>query len=173
MGRFQGTVLFFCTSLGLYLLLWAVPILDPKKKIVARQKAYNIIRLTVQFLLLLTFSFSMAVALGVSLSVDRLILAAVSIMFIILGNYMGKIRPNYFMGIRTPWTLEDPVVWQKTHRMGGPIFMLIGLIGFIGCFLGRKNGFFFVIGPLMAGVVFLVGYSWLQYQHLHPKHPDS
>lgn len=172
MDRLWGVVFFFGLSLGHYLLLWAIPFLDPKKKIAVKQKAYNAIRLALQFFLLLVFAFVMAAALDVNLSVPRLCLGAVSIMLIILGNYMGKIRPNYFMGIRTPWTLEDPVVWQKTHRVGGPIFILTGLISLIGCFWSQKAGIFFLVMPVIAGSIYLVGYSWFQYKRLHPKCPD-
>ena len=169
MSPFGSITLFFCLSIGLYLLFWVIPLLDPKKKIAVKQKAYNAIRLVAQSCLLLFFFFVMAAAFGFPFPIDRIIPAVVSIMIIIFGNYMGKIRPNYFMGFRTPWTLEDPVVWQKTHRVGGPILMLAGFIGLIGCFLGRKTSVFLLITPMLAGCLFIVGYSWYQFQRLHPK----
>lgn len=170
----DGIAFILSLSLGLYLLLWAVPLLDPKKKISANQKAYNTIRLAVQFLLFLEFACRMAMAMGIPLSVDRIITAAASVVFIIMGNYMGKIRPNYFIGIRNPWTLEDPVVWQKTHRLGGPVIILIGLIGLMACLLIKNNSFhFFLIVPIITGGVFLMGYSWFQFRRLHPKPTDG
>lgn len=172
MDRFWGLAILLGLSLGQYLLLWAIPLLDPKKKIAGRQKAFNAIRLTLQFLLLWMFAVVMAAALDVNLSVHRLAVGALSIVLIILGNYMGKIRPNYFMGIRTPWTLEDPVVWRKTHRLGGPTFILAGLIGLIGNFWNPKAGLYFLLIPLVAGSIYLVAYSWFQYKRLHPHSPD-
>lgn len=55
--------------------------------------------------------------------------------FTILGNYMRSFRPNYFVGIRTPWTLESEIVWKKTHELGGKLFFYNGIIGIILCFL--------------------------------------
>lgn len=169
MGRLGAMAVFFSLSLSQYLLLWAIPYLDPKGKIAVHQKAYNAIRLTVQLLLLLVFAAVMAAALDVHLSVPQLCFGATSIMLVILGNYMGKIRPNYFMGIRTPWTLEDPMVWQKTHRVGGPVFILAGLFSLAGSLWSPIAGLVILVVSVMAASVYLVGYSWVQYKRLHSK----
>jgi uncharacterized membrane protein len=54
--------------------------------------------------------------------------AAVGLLFIVLGNWFGKLRPNWFVGIRTPWTLSSRASWAKTHRVGGWVFILSGLL---------------------------------------------
>jgi uncharacterized membrane protein len=82
----------------------------------------------------------------------------------VMGNYMGKLRKNFFAGIRTPWTLANDEVWERTHRMAGWVFMLAGLVTVIAAFAGA---------PLMVAIYVLVGaalipaiYSYVIYQWL-------
>lgn len=58
----------------------------------------------------------------------RLLLVAMGMLFVAMGNQLGKTRPMWFVGIRTPWTLTDPDVWIATHRLGGKLFVAAGLI---------------------------------------------
>ena len=62
-----------------------------------------------------------------TVSMGRVVSALVGLLFLFLGNLMGKVKPNFFMGIRNPWTLSDPDVWNRTHRLGGGLFFLAGL----------------------------------------------
>lgn len=91
---------------------------------------------------------------------EPIMLSAVGIMFIVLGNYMGKIRQNYFVGIKTPWTLHDPEVWQKTHRLGGWVFVIAGIVFLFEAWTGLFIGPVFFI--TVAGVVLIpVVYSYV------------
>ncbi|MEM1087643.1 MAG: SdpI family protein [Pseudomonadota bacterium] len=65
----------------------------------------------------------------------RFVIAGTALLFLILGNYLPKTRPNWFLGIRTPWTLSSNQAWEKTHRLGGRLFMVVGVIGFVSAFL--------------------------------------
>ena len=86
----------------------------------------------------------------------------VGVMFVAIGNYMGKIRSNYMFGIRTPWTLTSELSWNKTHRLGGKIFMLIGVFLMVTGFLTPQAWWFYVlIGSILLMVVFLFAYSYL------------
>ena len=159
-------------SLGVYALFWFIPALDPKRKITATQKAYQGLRLGSQVFFFLLFGIAMAAALGIPLSMDRLVPALISLLIVVIGNYLGKIRPNYFMGIRTPWTLEDPVVWQRTHRLGGILWMLAGLVGLAGSWAGGTTATLMLFVPLMAATLFVVIYSWFVFRQLHAQDPN-
>jgi uncharacterized membrane protein len=105
--------------------------IDPKKEnYVKFKKAWEIIQLT----FVIFFAYMYAVTMYVSLNIDksylvgRLVIFGVGAIFIILGNYMGKIRHNYFVGLKTPWTLADPEVWQKSQRLSGWMFVTAGLL---------------------------------------------
>jgi len=77
--------------------------------------------------------------------------AGIGVLFIILGNYLGKIRQNWFIGLRTPWTLEDPEVWNKSQRLAGRMFVLAGILMLVSAFLVRSQVALFTI--LMVTVV--------------------
>jgi uncharacterized membrane protein len=102
-------------------------------------------------------------ALGYDVPVSLWVPGLVGILFIVIGNYMGKIRPNWFMGIRTPWTLSSEEVWNKTHRFGGRVFMAGGALMIIMGWLPLAWR-----GPLLVAMVVMillgtVGYSYLLY----------
>ncbi|HEX4052088.1 MAG TPA: SdpI family protein [Steroidobacteraceae bacterium] len=70
----------------------------------------------------------------IELPTARLQVAMLGALFIVLGNVLGKIRPNYFLGIRTPWTLADEHVWEQTHRFGGWAFVAGGTVMLVAAF---------------------------------------
>lgn len=105
-----------------------------------------------------------AYALGAHVDVSLVVLLAVSVLLMFVGNFLGKVRRNFWVGIRTPWTITSDVVWERTHRLGGWLFVLVGLLGTISAFIPplRIWGLFV---PLLLVLVFLVGYSYYAYQH--------
>ncbi len=160
-SRATGAFLFPAIILGMYLLFWAIPYVDPKKdRYLQFRKVYHIFKgFLVVFMALLYFITGLY-ALGVNLPVSFWVPGMVGLLFIVLGNYMGKIKPNWFMGIRTPWTLSSEEVWNKTHRFGGKIFMLGGLIFLLMYWLPvswRQPLFIADIILILAGTV---GYSY-------------
>jgi uncharacterized membrane protein len=75
---------------------------------------------------------TLAYALGCRLPVTTLIGVGVGLLLAVIGNELGHVRPNYFVGIRTPWTLADPEVWRRTHRVGGRAFAALGALIALG-----------------------------------------
>ena len=104
-----------------------------------------------------------AYALGAKVDISLVVELAVSVLFIFLGNYLGKLRRNFWAGIRTPWTLASDIVWERTHRLGGWLFVLVGLIGLITSFFPPLR-FYGLFVPLILVVVILVVYSYIAYQ---------
>jgi uncharacterized membrane protein len=137
---------------GLALLFQFLPRLDPKKRSYEKfQRYYDIFAIL--------FTGFLAVVMGLvlvevfspgTISMGRVISALVGLLFLFLGNIMGKVKPNFFMGIRTPWTISDPDVWNRTHRLGGALFFLTGLATVISALLLPEPVIFWV---LMAGVI--------------------
>ena len=105
-----------------------------------------------------------------TLSIGLVISIGVSFMLIVLGNMMGKIKHNYFMGIKTPWTLADPDVWNKTHRAGGIMFVVIGILALITSFISTiAFAVVILVGALGSTVVlFILSYVWFK-----KRHPDG
>lgn len=106
-----------------------------------------------------------AIALGYTINLAYVINSAAGLLFILLGNYLGKVRRNFWLGIRTPWTLASDIVWERTHRLGSWLFVLLGVITLILNFIGPVRRFA-LLAPLFLVCVILFVYSYLCYQRL-------
>ena len=135
----------------------ALPHLDPRGANLQRSsKAYGVMWASVQAFLLAMQCLIVATALGYPMDINRCILMLVGALFVAMGNMMGKLRWNYTVGIRTPWTLADERVWDKTHRFGGRLFVAGGLLLILGgCLpLAVSNRAWMI--PAVVGVVSLL-----------------
>jgi len=103
-------------------------------------------------------------ASGRNIQMNEMVFAAVGLLFIVLGNYMSKVRKNFFIGIRTPWTLASDEVWSRTHRLGGWIFVLIGFFMFLNAFIRFPQGW--LIGSIVVVALVPVVYSFVLYKNL-------
>jgi uncharacterized membrane protein len=86
------------------------------------------------------------------------------ILFIYIGFMVEHAEPNWFVGIRTPWTLSSAAVWKKTHETGGKLFKLAGLVSFLGALAG-PYAFVFILVPAIAVAVYTVVYSYVLYRN--------
>lgn len=109
--------------------LWVLPRIDPRRANIERfeQDRRLLINLLILFLAVVEAT-TLGHALGWPVQVDRVILASIGLLLVGLGNYLPRIRSNWFMGIRTPWTLSSERVWRDTHRVGGRAFVGAGLV---------------------------------------------
>ena len=120
----------------LVLLLWLLPAIMPKNASIERSAgAYGIVVLATTGVLTVTHAILIFRAAGLNIDETRVTLSAVGILFMIIGNYLPKTRKNWLMGVRTPWTLSDERVWDKTHRFAGPLFMLCGAVVVLAAFV--------------------------------------
>jgi uncharacterized membrane protein len=92
------------------------------------------------------------------------LMPALGLLFILVGYMIRKAKRNFFIGIRTPWTLSSDKVWDETHRVGSWLFIGSGVIASIGSFFGRMTAFWLVFVPLIGSAIFLVIYSYMLYQ---------
>jgi len=115
--------------LAMYLLFLFLPYLDPKKERYEEfGRAYGIIKNSILGLMAFIFAAAGFSNLGYPVRIDLLTPFAVGAVFVVVGNYMGKVKANWFIGIRTPWTLSSEEVWNKTHRLGGRVFVIAGFL---------------------------------------------
>ncbi len=115
--------------LGLYLLFLIIPYIDPRKERYAEfAKIYHIFKSLVIALMVAIYIVASMSGMGIAVPVAMVIPILIGILFIAIGNYFGKIRSNFMMGIRTPWTLSNEDVWNRTHRFGGKLFIVGGII---------------------------------------------
>ncbi|MBS2032526.1 MAG: SdpI family protein [Deltaproteobacteria bacterium] len=93
-------------------------------------------------------------------------LAGMGALFAVMGNRFGKVRRNFFIGIRTPWTLADEEVWLRTHRLAGKLFVLAGLFTMVLALV--PNAMLAMIPALLVAGLVPVVYSFVVYRQLHP-----
>jgi uncharacterized membrane protein len=106
-----------------------LPQLDPRRENYTKFiGTYWLIANAVIVFILVAHGMIIATGLGYAVKIDRLMPIGVGVLFIILGNYLTRVEPNWFVGIRTPWTLSSDSVWRKTHRTGGWLMVVGGLV---------------------------------------------
>jgi len=93
---------------------------------------------------------------------------AIGLLFIFVGLMLNKAKRNYFIGIRTPWTLANDVVWQKTHRLGSKLFILAGILTLLGLLFPDQAFWILMIAVLGATLIVLV-YSFLAFKQEEKK----
>ncbi len=150
---------------GMYLLFTFLPLIDPRKN--RYPEFIGVYRKFKNLILLVLFTVMMATGLynlGYNIKIQFVVPTVIGLLLIVIGNYMGKIKPNWFMGIRTPWTMSSENVWNKTHRVGGYLFILFGLLVILAPLLPKTYG----LAVFLAGAVFMVlgtfGYSYWVYR---------
>lgn len=153
--------------LGMCLLFWVLPKIDPKYQNYAKHEStYSLITIAITvFMIVINWSI-VGKALGADLPVNFIVPGLLGILFIILGNFLPRFRPNYFIGIRTPWTLDNEYVWKKTHKFGGIMFCIMGLILLLMPLLPFSNEFgtVFAVTLILAASLSISLYSYLVYR---------
>lgn len=167
-SRFVGAFIGPLVLAGLYLLFILIPLVDPRKeKYEQFAKIYKIIRLLIMLAMFSVFLIASLSALGNNIRVEVWVPAIIGFLFLVMGNYFGKIKPNWFMGIRTPWTLSNDEVWNKTHRLGGKLFMLFGIAMMLTPLLPYKESFWWtLLLPVLIVALVPVVYSYLLFRKL-------
>lgn len=150
-------------SFCLLLIFLIIPKIDPLKANIEKFRGYfnNFVLLIIVFLfyiylLVLFWNF------GYRFSFIKMILPAFSILFYYTGVVVAKAKRNWFVGIRTPWTLSSDKVWDATHKLGGILFKVIGVLSLSGFFF-EKYSFYLVVVPALLVAVITMAYSYFKY----------
>lgn len=151
-------------SLGVYLLMIAIPYIDPKRKSENQQKGLRAFRLIIPLLLTGIFLVVLLQWIGVNFEVGKAIGLVITVFFLIIGNYLQSLRPNYFIGLRTPWTLESEDIWRKTHRLGSKVWVTCSLIMLVVWFFVSQDTFFDIFTAYVFTIALVpAGYSFYLY----------
>jgi uncharacterized membrane protein len=165
MPKFWGVFLLPLVTLGMFVLFLVIPAIDPLKANVAQfRESFNpFIVLMVAFMVYL-YGLTLAWNLGyTNFRISGALLPALGLLFIFIGFMMRQAKRNYFIGIRTPWTLSSDTVWNETHRLGAVLFMISGALAFIGGFFGGVTAFWLMFIPIIGSTIFLLVYSYVLY----------
>jgi len=171
-GSFIGFVLII--NIIMYLLLLFLPKIDPKGKI--GQMGHKLFALRLILTALMSFVFSLIIinAAFEAFDISKVLFPFVLILFIILGNYLQSVKPNYFIGIRTPWALQSEENWSKTHRFTGRIWIITaGLLLILYPFLPTALYIKYGISAILILVFIPILYSFIYYLKFKNRPADN
>lgn len=151
-------------SLFLFLLFVLIPKIDPLKENIEKFRKYYegfilLIILFFFYIYLLTIYWN----LGSKFNMVVFMVPAMGVLFYYSGVLIEKAERNWFIGIRTPWTLSSDSVWDKTHKLGGKLFKIAGIISFLGLIF-QEWAFLLVIVPILFISIYLIFYSYFEFQ---------
>jgi len=163
-GKWAGLMIAPVMALVTSLLFLLVTVAEPKQDNLAKSRALMLVVWIGTLCVAGVVEFSqVGTVLGWAVPVATLIVGGMGLFFLILGNQLSKSRPMYMVGIRTPWTLADPDIWIATHRLGGKLMMVAGLVWMVAAACGWVGIF---AAPVLVGVMMLSALVPVVYSYL-------
>ncbi|MFA6897576.1 MAG: DUF1648 domain-containing protein [Patescibacteria group bacterium] len=164
MPKFFGTFLLPLMSLFLFALFIAIPKIDPLKANVAKfQKYFDGFILVFEIFFFYIYLLTILWSAGSRFDMTAAMMPAMAILFYYMGIMIGKAERNFFIGIRTPWTLSSDKVWDKTHRLGGKLFKAVAALTALGFFF-PAYAFFLMFVPIIGVSIYLIVYSYVEFK---------
>ena len=164
LSRFWGMFLIPIALVGLALLFMAIPRIDPLKENIEKFRRYYdgfvilfMIFMVCVYLQMILWNIGIKIGPNVTLPIGT------GLLFIGAGILCENAKRNWFIGIRTPWTLSSERVWDKTHKLGGKLFKIAGVIAMVGIFF-QSYVVFFVLVPVLLVAAYTIVYSYFEYQ---------
>jgi uncharacterized membrane protein len=163
-SRLVGVALMPAITLLMYVLFLLIPQIDPLKHNIASFRGYfnGFIAAIVLFMAYLQ-GLTLALNLGVQFNLSAALMPALGALFYIAGSLVGHARPNWFIGLRTPWTLSNEEVWNRTHRLGAVLFKILGVLTVLSIFLPGQWALWVVVGFALLVAVWSFVYSYWAY----------
>jgi uncharacterized membrane protein len=164
--RIWGVLLMPLVTLGMFALFLVIPNIDPLKANVAQfRETFNLFIVFIVAFMLYIHALTLAWSVGyTNFQMSAAMLPMIGLLFIFIGYMLRKAKRNFFIGIRTPWTLSSDVVWDKTHQLGSVLFMLSGVLALLGGVSGGVTAFWLMFVPLIGSTISLVIYSYVLYR---------
>lgn len=164
MSKIWGLFLMPFLSVVLFLLFILIPKIDPLKENIKKFRKYfdRFVVLIIGFLFyiyLLTILWN----LGVRFNIIPILSPAFGILFYYIGVLAENTKRNWFIGIRTPWTLSSDKVWEKTNKLGGKLLKVVGVIAVFGAFF-QSYALLLILAPVIAVVAYAFVYSYFEYK---------
>ena len=166
MSKFWGVFMVPLITLAMLVLFLVIPSIDPLKANIAQfRESFNLFIVLMVAFMLYIYGLTLAWNLGYTdFRMSASMLPAIGLLFIFIGFMLRQAKRNFFIGIRTPWTLSSDRVWEKTHQVGSILFMLAGALAVFGSFFGGATALWMVMIPIFGSTIFLVIYSYVLYK---------
>lgn len=165
--KFWGVFLMPLVTLGMFALFIALPNMDPLKANIAQFRGtFNLFIVLITVFMLYIHGLTLVWSLGYQdFKMSAAMLPFLGVLFIFIGYLLRQAKRNFFIGIRTPWTLSSDSVWDKTHQLGSVLFMLSGVLAIAGSFFGGVLAFWLLFVPLIGSTVLTIIYSYILYRN--------
>jgi uncharacterized membrane protein len=164
MSKFWGTFLIPFMLLGLTLVFFAIPRIDPLKENIEKFRKYYDGFIIIFLIFMLAIHLQVILwNIGIQISPNLMLPIGLGLLFYYIGILCENAKRNWFIGIRTPWTLSSDKVWNKTNKLGGKLFKIAGIIALVGIFF-RNYALIFVLVPAISFAVYTIVYSYLEYR---------
>jgi len=162
--RFWGLFLMPIISMGLLALFTLIPKIDPLKANIEKfRKYFDGFIILMMFFLFYVYILTLLWNIGLRFDMGQLMIPALGMLFYYAGILMENAKRNWFIGIRTPWTLSSERVWDKTHKIGSKLFKIAGIIALMGVFFPQYMIFMIMI-PVISFSIYTLVYSYFEYQ---------
>src|SRR5258708_23956745 len=163
MRKVWGVFMITLMAMGLLALFMIIPSIDPLKANIAQFcETFNLFIALIITFVFYVYALTIVWSLGYqNFKMSAALLPFIGILFIFIGYLLRRAKRNFFIGIRTPWTLSSDSVWDKTHQVGSVLFMISGVFTFLGAFFGGETAFLLMLIPLIGSTLFLVVYSYI------------
>jgi len=163
-SKFWGVFLMPIILIGLLFLFMLIPRIDPLKENIKKfRKYFDIFIVLITIFLFYIYCLTLFWNIGRRFDMGIFIMPTIGIIFYYSGILMENAKRNWFIGIRTPWTLSSENVWDKTHKVGSKLFKIAGVISFIGILFSQYAIFLVLISAISASI-YLIIYSYLEYK---------
>ncbi|HWS24086.1 MAG TPA: SdpI family protein [Anaerolineales bacterium] len=166
MSKFWGVFLLPMVLAGTLFLFFLVPLIDPlKHNIESFRSTFNLFITLINGFMVYVYGLTIAWNLGARFNMSEMIMPGIGLIFIGSGYLISKAKRNYFIGIRTPWTLANDLVWDKTHSIGGKLFIATGVLLLLSMF-ASQYAFPIMMVAVFGTVIFTFAYSYFVYSQL-------
>lgn len=169
-GSKSELILVTMLPLFIYGLMLLIPKLDPKRQIENMGNKYNSLTFIIVLFMSIVAIYMIYTSIHTTSVSSNFIFILVGGLFMLLGNFFKTIKPNYFVGIRTPWTLENEEVWIKTHKFSGYLWIAGGLLIMICALLfSAEIAFYSVMSISLTLAAVVVVFSYLKYKDIEKR----
>jgi uncharacterized membrane protein len=159
--KWESTVIFPVMILALWGLMRGLPKIDPRRANYAKmQDTYDLVVNVILTMLTALHLLILAGTMGSPVPFVRLMPAVIGVAFIAIGNLLPRAKSNWWFGIRTPWTLSNDRVWQRTHRVGGYVMTATGVLAILSAFFANPIALIALIVGMLAMSLGLIAYSY-------------
>lgn len=167
MPKLWGTFLFPLLIAGLAVLLEVAPRIDPRREnYEAFGGAYRGFVLLILGFLLYVHLLVLWWNLGLRFDLATAMIPALAVLYFAIGVLVERAEPNWFVGIRTPWTLSDDRVWERTHERSARLFKLAGVLAMVGVVAPTEYAVLFIVGPVLVASLYAVAYSYVEFRRI-------